>query len=510
MGRKGPGRNLNPTDVFRKQQRKKELKKNKIKRDKQRENILLKKDPKKIQEQIRKLESQEATGKLDKTLKSKKRKLLEVLDQVKEKQGASQDNGAKEKGDFGPRPGAAAGQLLPPPGGIYVGTPHFYPPQPYPYGMAPPGGYWPGAPGVAAVHVPPILQPPGAFAGDQSQQAPLPPGLEPIGPPGQEAEKPPAAKRLKADGSAGDESSTGVGEIQTTGGSTAEPPAVSCSPSALSSSLPPKPAGPPPPRPSVPPPKPSMPAPPKPSMPAPPKPSMPAPPKPSTPAAPRPEGAGLPMLPPKPDGEPPRPHPYPAGGAATYPLPSAAAPVIAAVPPSGYHSVAAMPVAGPPPHLLPPAHHSHHTQATGLTLNVSAPVPSSLNASSTSTMPTPQPPNISHIFGSEGRPTATSTLPDPQSSGSTMEPTSAPSPSLTALVPAALRVKRPTAAPSRTASKPALSFLSTAAKKKTQATTSTVTGPTKEKQKQDKFTPETDDAYRTFLEDMKELGAIQE
>lgn len=36
------------------------------------------------------------------------------------------------RGDFGPRPGAAAGQLLPPPGGIYVGTPHFYPPQPYP------------------------------------------------------------------------------------------------------------------------------------------------------------------------------------------------------------------------------------------------------------------------------------------------------------------------------------------------------------------------------------------
>jgi hypothetical protein len=89
-----------------------------------------------------------------------------------------------------------------------------------------------------------------------------------------------------------------------------------------------------------------------------------------------------------------------------------------------------------------------------------------------------------------------------------------PSPSLTALVPAALRVRRPTGAGSRAAPQPSLSFLSTATKKKmpTAGTTAATSGgaTVEGEQKADEAKPESDEAYLSFLEDMKELGAIQE
>jgi len=81
------GKFMNPTDQARKEARKRELKKNKKQRKMVREAVLKSKDPKRILEEIEKIETMENdAGPIplpnDKALKDKKRKLKETLDRM--------------------------------------------------------------------------------------------------------------------------------------------------------------------------------------------------------------------------------------------------------------------------------------------------------------------------------------------------------------------------------------------------------------------------------------------
>ncbi|KAE8783147.1 WW domain-binding protein 11 [Hordeum vulgare] len=79
------GKVMNPTDAFRKEQRRKELKRNKKERKKVREVGILKKDPNAIKDQIEKLEKMKADGALDKARKHKKRQLEDTYNLVVKK-----------------------------------------------------------------------------------------------------------------------------------------------------------------------------------------------------------------------------------------------------------------------------------------------------------------------------------------------------------------------------------------------------------------------------------------
>jgi len=71
MGKTKSGkRDLNPTDTFRKEQRKREIKKNKKERTKVREFSSLVRNPDMMAEEIKKLEDLEAEGKLTRGLSS--------------------------------------------------------------------------------------------------------------------------------------------------------------------------------------------------------------------------------------------------------------------------------------------------------------------------------------------------------------------------------------------------------------------------------------------------------
>ncbi|XP_067044845.1 WW domain-binding protein 11-like [Acropora muricata] len=81
------GKFMNPTDQARKEARKRELKKNKKQRKMVREAVLKSKDPRRILEEIEKIETLENdAGPVplpnDKALKDKKRKLKETLDRM--------------------------------------------------------------------------------------------------------------------------------------------------------------------------------------------------------------------------------------------------------------------------------------------------------------------------------------------------------------------------------------------------------------------------------------------
>ncbi|GAV66719.1 Wbp11 domain-containing protein/NpwBP domain-containing protein [Cephalotus follicularis] len=92
------GKVMNPTDAYRKEQRKRELKRNKKERKKVREVGILKKDPEQLIEQIGKLESMKADGALDKARKHKKRQLEDTLNLVIKKRKEYEDK-MKEKGE---------------------------------------------------------------------------------------------------------------------------------------------------------------------------------------------------------------------------------------------------------------------------------------------------------------------------------------------------------------------------------------------------------------------------
>ncbi|KMZ71204.1 hypothetical protein ZOSMA_185G00230 [Zostera marina] len=92
------GKVMNPTDAYRKELRKKELKRNKKERKKVREVGILKKDPESIKEQIDKLETMKADGALDKARKHKKRQLEDTLNMVLKKRKEYEDK-MREKGE---------------------------------------------------------------------------------------------------------------------------------------------------------------------------------------------------------------------------------------------------------------------------------------------------------------------------------------------------------------------------------------------------------------------------
>ncbi|XP_023541548.1 WW domain-binding protein 11-like [Cucurbita pepo subsp. pepo] len=92
------GKVMNPTDAYRKELRKKELKRNKKERKKVREVGILKKDPDTIKEQIQKLEIMKADGALDKARKHKKRQLEDTLNLVLKKRKEYEEK-MKEKGE---------------------------------------------------------------------------------------------------------------------------------------------------------------------------------------------------------------------------------------------------------------------------------------------------------------------------------------------------------------------------------------------------------------------------
>lgn len=89
---------MNPTDAYRKELRKKELKRNKKERKKVREVGILKKDPDQIKDQIQKLEMMKAEGALDKARKHKKRQLEDTLNLVMKKRKEYEEK-MKEKGE---------------------------------------------------------------------------------------------------------------------------------------------------------------------------------------------------------------------------------------------------------------------------------------------------------------------------------------------------------------------------------------------------------------------------
>ncbi|KAL0421861.1 UNVERIFIED_CONTAM: protein EARLY FLOWERING 5 [Sesamum latifolium] len=92
------GKTMNPTDAYRKELRKKELKRNKKERKKVREVGILKKDPDTLREQIQKLETMKADGALDKARKHKKRQLEDTLNLVIKKRKEYEEK-MKEKGE---------------------------------------------------------------------------------------------------------------------------------------------------------------------------------------------------------------------------------------------------------------------------------------------------------------------------------------------------------------------------------------------------------------------------
>ncbi|XP_078442386.1 proline-rich family protein isoform X1 [Wolffia australiana] len=92
------GKVMNPTDAYRKELRKKELKRNKKERKKVREVGILKKDPEAIRDQIQKLEMMKADGALDKARKHKKRQLEDTLNMVVKKRKEYEEK-MREKGE---------------------------------------------------------------------------------------------------------------------------------------------------------------------------------------------------------------------------------------------------------------------------------------------------------------------------------------------------------------------------------------------------------------------------
>jgi hypothetical protein len=86
------GRSLNPADAFRKQQRQKEIKKNKIQKQKVRTLILQTKTSSKIQDQINEITRLEQGGDQDKKHKAKKKILQDTLAKVLELEKLKGDN----------------------------------------------------------------------------------------------------------------------------------------------------------------------------------------------------------------------------------------------------------------------------------------------------------------------------------------------------------------------------------------------------------------------------------
>ncbi|GIL53533.1 hypothetical protein Vafri_9119 [Volvox africanus] len=168
------GRLLNPADAFRKEQRKKEVARNKMERKFIREGAKLRSDPETLKKELQELISMEENGTLPKNLKLKKKALQEAYDQaIKRKK--EEELKAKIGGPQLAAPGAAGPVMLRPQDSPY------YHPTLNPTGAPPPGkGVVPAAPTKA----------PSGPAIPVPKAPPLPAGPKPTMPP------PPAAPPL--------------------------------------------------------------------------------------------------------------------------------------------------------------------------------------------------------------------------------------------------------------------------------------------------------------------------
>ncbi len=84
------GRTLNPADAFRKEQRKKEVARNKIERKFIREGARLRSEPEVLKKELQEvIDIEEAQGTLPKNLKLKKKALQEAYDQAIKRKKAS-------------------------------------------------------------------------------------------------------------------------------------------------------------------------------------------------------------------------------------------------------------------------------------------------------------------------------------------------------------------------------------------------------------------------------------
>lgn len=217
MGRRGvitkAGKSvLNPTDAYRKEIRRKELKKNAKERKRTRELVVLRGDPEKLREEIKKLK---ALGPKAKEGLKMKRKQLEDMEQRMLKQQKLDEESARVAAA---QPAAPLG--FPPPAAPPVMTHQLGPPPPMPGKGAdaddnddddeeseededdldehivppppgaPPGFIPPPPPGMMMMHgagLPPLGPPPGAmpygWMGAPPLPPPLPPGLAPPPPP---------------------------------------------------------------------------------------------------------------------------------------------------------------------------------------------------------------------------------------------------------------------------------------------------------------------------------------
>ncbi|KAG2496410.1 hypothetical protein HYH03_005636 [Edaphochlamys debaryana] len=164
------GRVMNPADSFRKEQRKKEVQRNKMERKFIREGAKMRSDPSSLKKELQELIDMEENGVLPKTLKLKKKALQEAYDQAIKRQ-KEEELKAKTGGPQVALPGAAAGPVA-----VRPQDSPYYHPTLNPTGAPPPGkGVVPNIPKPASGPAIPVPKAPPLPAGPRPTMPP-PPG----------------------------------------------------------------------------------------------------------------------------------------------------------------------------------------------------------------------------------------------------------------------------------------------------------------------------------------------
>ncbi|PNW81259.1 hypothetical protein CHLRE_07g348700v5 [Chlamydomonas reinhardtii] len=179
------GRALNPADAFRKEQRKKEVQRNKMERKFIREGAKMRSDPESLKKELQELIDMEESATLPKNLKLKKKALQEAYDQAL-KRKKEEEIQAKSGGPQVALPGAAAGPVA-----LRPEDSPYYHPTLNPSGAPPPGkGVGPSAtnkepsgPAIPVPKAPPLPAGPKPTMPPPPAAPPLPSGPRPGGPP---------------------------------------------------------------------------------------------------------------------------------------------------------------------------------------------------------------------------------------------------------------------------------------------------------------------------------------
>ncbi|KXZ53748.1 hypothetical protein GPECTOR_6g665 [Gonium pectorale] len=201
------GRLLNPADAFRKEQRKKEVARNKMERKFIREGAKLRSEPDILKKELQELIDLEENGTLPKNLKLKKKALQEAYDQAL-KRKKEEELKARTGGPQLAAPGAAGPVMLRPQDSPY------YHPTLNPSGAPPPGkgvvptvpSKAPAGPAIPVPKAPPLPSGPKPNLPPPPGAPPLPKGPTPAAPLAQYAAPPAvapaAAARLSKDAAA--------------------------------------------------------------------------------------------------------------------------------------------------------------------------------------------------------------------------------------------------------------------------------------------------------------------